>query len=525
MIPPQIGICTFSFRNSCWLLQHAVGLDNTTLAALPACLRKTTMAAESNPALYPIVMNALSEPPFECAGNGLLHQGHSRSSISELRAWLFPKRKNAAPLSKPKAWWQAQPVLYGLGVPKKSETIAALRARLEAAVLGGGCDKPPSDQLVEKEARLNQAFLHANAKRRRERLLESGGTEEEAMAMENPRLFLQQKFLNVTSSSEGDGSKGGDNAHVCMLKRLDNGDRAAVHNAASSLGLHTVSTDAPGGGYGKRWLLVGRDRAAVWSEKHKIDAQTEALREQERAAKRRKLEEEHAQYVLGKSNAAFRVSKYAAEEGSSGGKVPKDDDPYANVKGKWHITCEEIDKQWPGSQPLSLYVYQENDRLDDDEHDNGDSSSQGSDDDQDEYSSELNSDDDGDRRTGPGRLMGKFDFRVVEGLMKFSKESFYTSSTENKKRKMEEEEKLSFRWRGVEDGTGEVLYDPYGDQKGWVKFHGPASAKLSGSISWQGKMAFSGLKLSDKVPAKIRNDDWSDYDGAAYERARVGRWH
>ena len=174
------------------------------------------MATSSTIELHPIVMEPISEPPFECAGNGLTCKGHPRTPVSDLRSWLLVgvdrMRKNAKDptTSKTKAWWQAQFCLYGLPNPKSSLTLAELRAKLVSAVEEGMCDSiPPRIQALE--CRLNERFRSENALARKRRFLESGGSEDAALAIENPSAFLRSKFKlgpskghgHVTDSNEG----------------------------------------------------------------------------------------------------------------------------------------------------------------------------------------------------------------------------------------------------------------------------------------------------------------------------------
>ena len=91
---------------------------------------------------------------FTCSGNGLLYEGHMRESPADLRAMIMgripisDKDKYVSPISRqqnqiltihfgtntrPKSWWLAQTLLYGLP-GNKSSTIGQLRERLEVAL-------------------------------------------------------------------------------------------------------------------------------------------------------------------------------------------------------------------------------------------------------------------------------------------------------------------------------------------------------------------------------------------------------
>lgn len=224
-------------------------------------------------------------------------------------------------------------------MPKKSESIAILRARLEDALQSGKCDELPVD-LGEEEERLNKQFLESNAAERNRRHLEAeaernrryleAGRTEEAKAAKDPGLFLRDKFLS------GDG-----NERLCVLK-LDRVDRARVHEAAGILGLFTVSADAPDGG---RWIVAGKDRAQVSSEMLRIRADTAEVKAQEKASKRLKIEQLHERFLAADAS-------NVASHGNA-----------AELVGQWHILCEYIETQWSEGGPLSLSIFQKSGKL------------------------------------------------------------------------------------------------------------------------------------------------------------------
>ena len=139
------------------------------------------------------------------------------------------------------------------------------------------------------------------------------------------------------------------------------------------------------------------------------------------------------------------------------------------IEGKWHINCKYIEEQWEEARDLSFCIA---------------------------------------RKKKSGTLVGKFDFGVISGVLKFSKEAGGNAG------------KLGFRWRGVDRGTGEILFMDE-DQRGWVSSVDGAS--LKGQFEFMGKHEMSGLKVNEVSLSEI-NETWDDYGYAAHEAARIGRW-
>ncbi|KAH0606554.1 uncharacterized protein H6S33_003388 [Morchella sextelata] len=77
-------------------------------------------------------------PHFTTLGAGLLHATHPREPPATLHTHLLgapPSR--LANRDRPKTWWRAQCLLYGLDAPEKA-TIARLRGTLQRALRSAG---------------------------------------------------------------------------------------------------------------------------------------------------------------------------------------------------------------------------------------------------------------------------------------------------------------------------------------------------------------------------------------------------
>ncbi|RPB14075.1 hypothetical protein P167DRAFT_73559 [Morchella conica CCBAS932] len=121
------------------------------------------MPPSTTSALHPIVLPPVPVPPyFTTLGSGLLHATHPRELPTTLHTLLlsYPPLANN---DRPKPWWRAQCLLYGLNAPEK-RTIPELRAALVNAMVMGGLKVP--DAMQEMEKRENGRFRKLNAQMR-----------------------------------------------------------------------------------------------------------------------------------------------------------------------------------------------------------------------------------------------------------------------------------------------------------------------------------------------------------------------
>ncbi|RPA94464.1 hypothetical protein L873DRAFT_1792907 [Choiromyces venosus 120613-1] len=119
------------------------------------------MAPSTASALNPIVIPAVQIPPhFTTLGSGLLHETHAREPLSTLTTLLLASPDIFSNKAKPKLWWRAQCLLYGLDAPN-SLTVQSLREKLENALRRGELQIP--EHLVELEHIENGKFRKLNA--------------------------------------------------------------------------------------------------------------------------------------------------------------------------------------------------------------------------------------------------------------------------------------------------------------------------------------------------------------------------
>ncbi|KAF7323276.1 hypothetical protein HMN09_00108400 [Mycena chlorophos] len=130
--------------------------------------------------LEPIVIPPLVAGKFTCSGAGLRYEEQERVAPDILRTLLLPSgaRNGIADRERPKAWWGAQSLFYGLK-HTKTMTITQLRAQLEDALRANkekGSLRVPQD-ILDLEHRSNQEFRELNAQVRDKTGLGGGKTQ------------------------------------------------------------------------------------------------------------------------------------------------------------------------------------------------------------------------------------------------------------------------------------------------------------------------------------------------------------
>ncbi|KAL0632380.1 hypothetical protein Q9L58_008741 [Maublancomyces gigas] len=114
--------------------------------------------------LSPIVIPAVQIPPhFTTRGDGLLHDSHARETIPALRFLLLSTPRLLENKGKPKSWWRAQCLLYGLDAPEK-RTVQELRDTLELALLKGELQVPAAMAQLEQKERGKFRKLNAQVR-------------------------------------------------------------------------------------------------------------------------------------------------------------------------------------------------------------------------------------------------------------------------------------------------------------------------------------------------------------------------
>ncbi|MCJ1301049.1 hypothetical protein MMC08_003848 [Hypocenomyce scalaris] len=464
---------------------------------------------ELQPALEPIVISPLQvtwkSATFTCSGDGLLKDGHKYDTQVEKNFPLLePARTKAGKIAarqpqiqkQPAAYWKAQCAFRNL---TQSGRISDLQERLRHA------DAAMNEELAKLEKQLNAQFRTKNVAARNDKW--KGFKTDEAKANADPKRFLRERFPK-SNSQQSTGLGGG----VVVLKTHG---RLQLHLEAEPLGLCHESVNAPLNSEGERpavdrWIVIGRDRAAVVEKIREISREAARSRQRAQEAKDEKTRKLHEKGVK------------SAEGGSW------------DVTGSWEIKCPYMEDNWgEETDACSLDIY---------------------------LSSSSN---------GTRQLWAEFDFIAITGVFRF--ENPDRKSTEpkpiptNAGRKPtimaapsdsddDEEEDFdedsssrstptplafylpptanpspgqpqwSYRWRGEETGEGEIQL--YSDEELCsVTFHGAGGSELTGVFEsgLTGRIEFTGVRVGGvRAPSVVDVEEaWSR---RAYESARVGRW-
>ncbi|BBN09127.1 hypothetical protein MPTK1_4g17350 [Marchantia polymorpha subsp. ruderalis] len=422
------------------------------------------------PELYPVVIPPISHPPFECQGKGLVYKSHSRESIDTLRSWITTKR-GRSPLQRPKIWWQAQLLLYGLDPGSLSAKLAEVTQKLKDALANGL--QAPCQEITDLENELNAKFrrLNADARDAKYQALES----DESRVKFDPLRFLHERFPPT-------GKRKSDDFVVLKIPRHD---RYQVHTFAERLGLCTVSADAPGAD-DARWLIVGSDRDVILERRWQIEAERSGWMEEKAKAKRQRLE--------------AKARELEAHIGPGSGTL-------RDVVGEWHVESASISKTWPHRGTdfrMSIYFHslEESDELSDDHGESSDSSSD-------------TVDEKHDNTTDSELLWANFHLGVLHGVLQAEAELSTSGSLPSAP--------IPFAWRGRDSEEEQIQLDTSGrTNRGSLTFLSPTKLKgvLEGAV---GSFEFAGSKVS-KIPAYKHPQVWSDLTQDQWDVERVSRW-
>ncbi|KAF7298448.1 Carbonic anhydrase [Mycena kentingensis (nom. inval.)] len=105
---------------------------------------------------------------FTCAGSGLRYEAQERVATDTLRELLLPTGKEAiTDRGRPKSWWAAQTVFYGLEFGK-TMSVKTMRAQLENALRDNGNALEVPAPILELEEKSDEEFRALNAQARRD---------------------------------------------------------------------------------------------------------------------------------------------------------------------------------------------------------------------------------------------------------------------------------------------------------------------------------------------------------------------
>ncbi|RPA93912.1 hypothetical protein L873DRAFT_1846939 [Choiromyces venosus 120613-1] len=153
------------------------------------------MAPSTNSALNPIGSNPPHAPPISTNFGADLHcDGYLRESPASLMSWIL----SSSARSKPKSWWRAQCVLYGISIDEKT-SVAEMRSSLERAVNKQGrlsvVEEIP-EEMAESERKTNERVRKTNV-----------GVRDAASVGSKDASFRESASGSVKEGGKGKGKK------------------------------------------------------------------------------------------------------------------------------------------------------------------------------------------------------------------------------------------------------------------------------------------------------------------------------
>ncbi|KAJ5978204.1 hypothetical protein N7501_001546 [Penicillium viridicatum] len=107
-------------------------------------------------------------------------------------------------------------------------------------------------------------------------------------------------------------------------------------------------------------------------------------------------------------------------------------------------------------------------------------------------------------------IWGEYKFEMFEGILWMPERPMRPSFA-----------RIPFKWRGRENGTGEMSFDD--DQEGWIEFLGDGD--IVGMINCCGDVHFRGQRIDSSVrTASDLRDEWDGYNEEEYARENRARW-
>ncbi|XMA15363.1 hypothetical protein WAI453_008154 [Rhynchosporium graminicola] len=519
--------------------------------------------------LHPIVIPAIEGTyksiKFTCSGEGLYKDGYLYDAHAEkLIPPKNPKAGTEPKEKKPVAYWKAQCAFRGLN---QTGAMADLQLRLREA------KQKILPEIKAMENELNKAFKKKNKASRDNSWTSLKSAEQKAKM--NPKRYLTETFPKGGSGRPA-------NMDIVVLK-LESERRLEVANIAEAMKLEAVSVDAPWTCNKKpvpdRWLIIGRTRDVVWSQMKEVEREAGRSKQTYAAEKTKPKPTKQAKSVAKDKTSISRVKSGDQNTKSSSevvhrarsplriGPMPrpvgeqrlqtarksafperasKEEDQKISTKatdsswditGQYAINCPEIEDQWPGDygdDSLTLDLHLET-------------------------------------KNGKRQLFGAFDFRIIDGIMRFEKPvpvakiekdgeclkkrkrddldddrdasierypdftstegpSVYSESVFHlgaKDRPTARRPIWRFRWRGKETGEGEIQL--YSDRAVQSITFSDKGRKISGSFFCDivEGCQFTGTKVSSSTSDRGLDPqrEWEKHSSAAHEEAKNSRWY
>lgn len=358
----------------------------------------------------------------------------------------------------------------------------------------------------EYEVKINEYRVSEAARVSREFAALSSPTAEAEYSMD---MFLKKYFLD--ESGKPDKSK-----TPKPMPLPDFSSRSRMHAAAERVpGLETHS----GGEGDDRTVVVGLDRDAVWRVAGQVANESALELEEVEEAEWNKLMERHESF-LSKARSRDRAAEFSIHA----------------IGGTYVIECDEMgsySSEESYNNTMRLRIIESSHEgcvgifdfgvitgimlLDESKEDLASRIASLDYEDQDDFSGET---DDSSQTDDSGNGRGAPQKRKAQPVEEASRP-----------RKKQKQGKASggtvfLQWRGEETGEGEIQLDDANENVGQLNFSDNNGFEFEGTADFGfvgSNIRFQGYKIESLGGPATRS--WNDYSEAAYERARVGRWH
>ena len=430
----------------------------------------------------------------ETNGN-TIYQAHIFEKPRFTKAGKLAARQPEMP-KRPTKWWKAQCAFRGLPVGGK---LCDLQDRIRehgekglSSTMREACEKMEKDYVTSNASEIEKIWIQSD--------------NNEKAKLWPKRLLYESFMVHPVSSKE------------VLVVEVD-GWGEKIEKVSRQTKVYCEMRKMPDHETGQRLVVVGLNEQAVRSRFAEIDrdAQRSAMRAMQERKKREQkaLDDFEKRFTLAKSRGRSSKRKW-------------------DVSGQWEIRCPYMDEQWGSendtcsleigfTKPIKTGLIQmyatfdfvaitgimrfvnQDAREDAEEEDNTGRSSRKHD-----LTLDEDSDDDEDSEDDSS-VAAKFLFRNAS----------LPSSTSRE---------FNFRWRGEETGEGEIQLDSDKELCS-LTFESPHALTGAFISDLTGEVEFKGFKQEPKEPRRRReigvsdpSTAWRERNGAAYERARRGRW-
>jgi hypothetical protein len=396
---------------------------------------------------------------------------HRRATVSELRDLFHPRHNSNVPVRDPPAhWYEAQLVHYGLPSSRAKGTAVK---RLLDAVNSGRLAVPQT--ILSMEKRLKKQWDANERKARREAndgastsgrsVTKSQGTKRKAEEIQNhASVGVNGVNINLNINMGSMGMQTAEPARAARpAVRKPNNATKAKQRKEQALSRQTDPL-----------LILERERTPYGGSTQPAMRRPVRPKARMEAKVRTEPKVNPDPRIKEEKLSPSTPRKTKTEHNFSDDYPPPSPSPstlsLGLINGIYSISCPEVTEQW-GRQGLNITI------CFDTQH-----------------------------------VWCAYDFKMFSGIFLLNRRPVRASN-----------EQIPLRWRGRENGEGEMTIGD--DNHGWISF--PGGGRIEGSVEIMGDFDFEGYKVERCRPtrsARSMRDEWESYSEEAYEFERVNRW-